>query len=82
MKYKTLDNTLLEYVKRAYYPSWNTSIERQRELTSIIQDFYKVNEDFGLIITRKESIRSVNSITLLSRRVLIKSNTNIKQRVS
>jgi len=36
VKYKTLDNTLLEYVKRAYYPSWKTSTERQRELTSII----------------------------------------------
>lgn len=82
---KMLNDVMLEYVESADSPSWNTAEERQRELTGIIQEFYDLNEEFELIITRgldldekKEIVRGVNGITLISHKVLRKINTNIK----
>ncbi|MGU3282027.1 hypothetical protein [Staphylococcus epidermidis] len=88
-KYKSLDDTLLEYIESADYPGWNTATERQRELTGIIQDYYNTSEEFELIITRgltldekKEVVRGVNGITLISHKVLRKINTNVKQELA
>lgn len=82
---KMLNDVMLEYVESADSPSWNTAEERQRELTGIIQEFYNLNEEFEIIITRgldidekKEIVRGVNGITLISHKVLRKVNTNIK----
>ncbi|MCG2355678.1 hypothetical protein K4S27_11100 [Staphylococcus epidermidis] len=88
-KYKSLDEKLAEYVESADYPGWNTAEERQRELTGIIQDYYNISEDFELIVTKeltleekKEIVRGVNGITLISHKVLRKVNTNIKKVLS
>lgn len=85
-KYKSLDEKLAEYVESADYPGWNTAEERQRELTGIIQDYYNISEEFELIVTKgltleekKEVVRGVNGITLISHKVLRKINTNIKE---
>ncbi|EJE33640.1 hypothetical protein HWI12_00170 [Staphylococcus epidermidis] len=88
-RYKNLDEKLIEYVESADYPGWNTAVERQRELTGIIQEYYNVSEEFELIVTRgltleekKEIVRGVNGITLISHKVLCKVNTNIKKELA
>lgn len=82
---KELNDVMIDYVENADYPGWNAAIERQRELTSIIRNYYNVYEDFEITITKglnleekREIVKSITGITLISHKVLNKVNTNIK----
>ncbi|PTE62103.1 hypothetical protein BUY57_10700 [Staphylococcus epidermidis] len=86
---KGLYEVMAEYIESADYPGWNTAQERQRELTGIIQDYYNVYEELEITITKglsleekKEIVRGVNGITLISHLVLRKVNNNIKEELS
>ncbi|MCD8835057.1 hypothetical protein K2V58_12340 [Staphylococcus arlettae] len=86
---KGLYEVMAEYIESADYPGWNTAQERQRELNGIIQDYYNVYEELELTITKglsseekKEIVRGVNGITLISHKVLRKVNNNIKAEIS
>lgn len=86
---KGLYEVMAEYIESADYPGWNTAQERQRELNGIIQDYYNVYEELELTMTKglsseekKEIVRGVNGITLISHKVLRKVNNNIKAEIS
>lgn len=86
---KGLYEVMAEYIESADYPGWNTAQERQRELTGIIQDYYNVHEELEITIIKglsldekKEIVRGVNGITLISHQVLRKVNNNIKEELS
>ncbi|MGW7796839.1 hypothetical protein [Staphylococcus xylosus] len=86
---KGLYEVMAEYIESADYPGWNTAQERQRELNGIIQDYYNVYEELELTITKglsseekKEIVRGVIGITLISHKVLRKVNNNIKAEIS
>lgn len=81
---KALRKTMVNYVEQANHPKWNTQEDRQRELTSIIQDNYDKSEEFELAITKGlklddkiEIVRGVKGKQLISNRVLRIIRNNI-----